>query len=94
MYFLSITTMNNVHVIYNFKLTVLVHQCQSTKVGAENIIAVVDNTVRATHIHKHSLSNTMAANRHSPLNSKVGFTIPFLYLESREVLKKNAAKTR
>jgi hypothetical protein len=32
--------------------TGLVHQCQLAKVGAENIIAVVDNTVRVTHIHK------------------------------------------
>jgi len=56
--------------MFCFKHQVLIYQCQSAKVGAENIIAVVDNTVGVTHIHKHSLSQTMAANRYSPLNSK------------------------
>ena len=39
----------------------LINKCQSAKVGAEYIIDVIDNTVRVTHIHKHS---------HSPLNSR------------------------
>ena len=52
---------------------VLIYQCQSAKIWVENIMDLVYNTVRVTHIYKHGVSNTMTANRHSPLNSKSSY---------------------